>query len=243
MILLLTGCINPNGMTQTSLNNPKERRNQYENAIHYYLKKTHYQIVFTENSDIDISESFNDEIKSGRLECLSFSGNQDKIRGKGYGECEIIQYALDHSRIIRTSTHERIVKITGRLIIKNIKTILQTHQFLFSRSTTFCAINSNLSFTDSRLVVASEAFFRKLLKRKEFVNDSNGVFFEHILYQTIIEEKNIPFSPFIIMPIIEGYSGSTGHEYTNKKVNLSFLIKYLRYTLSLRHKFNNLYRH
>ena len=87
MILLLTGCINPAGMSYTTLINPEERKKQYVDAIHFYLSKTNYPIVFSENSGIDISYCFHDDIKSGRLEVLCFHGNQDKTRGKGYGEC------------------------------------------------------------------------------------------------------------------------------------------------------------
>ena len=72
MILLLTGCINPNGMSLTVLNNPKERQMQYEKAIQYYLLNTSYPIVFVENSGTNISSSFQDYIASGRIECLTF---------------------------------------------------------------------------------------------------------------------------------------------------------------------------
>ena len=49
MILLLTGCINPAGMSYTTLINPEERKKQYVDAIHFYLSKTNYPIVFSEN--------------------------------------------------------------------------------------------------------------------------------------------------------------------------------------------------
>ena len=120
MILLLTACINPNGMTMTALSDKEERREQYVKAINYYLKNTKFPIVFTENSGTDISTLFENAIKSGRLEYLSFDGNHAKERGKGYGECEIIQYALKNSTTIQSAKDKRIAKITGRLIIKNI---------------------------------------------------------------------------------------------------------------------------
>ena len=86
IVILLTGCIDPNGMTYTALNNIEERKTQYVNAIRFYLKQTNYPIVFSENSGTDISYLFQDFIDSGKLECLSFIGNQDKQKGKGYGE-------------------------------------------------------------------------------------------------------------------------------------------------------------
>jgi hypothetical protein len=243
MILLLTGCINPDGMTLTSLNNPEERKEQYKNAIRYYIAKTSFPIVFVENSGTDISVLFKDAILSGRMEYLTFFGNQNKNRGKGYGECEIIQYALNHSNIIKTTNDKRIVKITGRLIIKNLNIIIWTHQLLSTKSTTICAINSKLSFPDSRFIIASESFYRDFIKRKNTINDSKGVYFEHVLLQTIIEEKKYSFSPFYIMPIIDGISGSTGQKYENLPLHFTGIIKYFKYALSQRHKFKKLYRH
>ena len=242
MILLLTGCINPNGMTMTALSNQEERKKQYVEAIHFYLSNTRYPIVFSENSGTDISHLFKKEIQSGRLEYLSFSGNQNKEKGKGYGECEIIQYALNNSKIIHLAKDKRIAKITGRLIIRNINSIARVHSILFPQKTVFCAINSNLSFPDSRFIIAPECFFQTFLKSKETINDTQGYFFEHALCDTIKKEKQYPYSPFLLIPQIEGMSGSSGEIYQKEKTTISFAIKYFKYTYSQRSSFNRQYR-
>lgn len=243
MILLLTGCINPLGMSYTSLNDPKERERQYINAIRFYLTNTHYPIVFTENSGTDISPLFNDFIQSGRMEYLTFNGNQNKERGKGYGECEIIQYALNHSMLINSAKGKRITKITGRLIIRNIQTIIRWHTLFTSQYTTLCAINSDLSFPDSRIIIASKEFYNTFLKSKDRINDSSGYFFENALCDTIKKEKGFAFSPFFIMPYIKGMSGSTGKEYiVQTSSTIVFFHRYAKYALSQRRKFNKLYR-
>lgn len=243
MILLLTGCINPDGMAYTALSNKEERKRQYINAIKFYLTNTNYPIVFAENSGTDIGHLFTDDLKSSRLETLTFSGNKEKYRGKGYGECEIIQYALDHSSIICSNKNERIAKITGRLIISNIRTIVCLHQILSSKRTTLCAINSELSFPDSRIVIASKDFFRLFLKSKDKINDTQGYYFEHALCDSIKEEKQYPFSPFFIPPHIEGTSGSTGKDYCSEnKKGIKYFYKYFKYALSQRRQFYKLYR-
>ena len=242
MILLLTGCINPDGMAFTSLNNCKEREKQYVDAIQFYLSNTYYKIVFTENSGTDISFYFQDSIKSGRLEYLCFHGNQNKVRGKGYGECEIIQYAICHSTLINCACDKRIAKITGRLKVKNIKTIINIHTILFSKHTTLCAINSDLSFPDSRFIIAHIDFYQAFLKKKEEIDDSIGYYFEHALCDTIKTEKRFPFSPFFLMPYIEGMSGTKGEEYIEIKNTFSYTTKYARYAYSQRKKFNAEYR-
>ena len=242
MILLLTGCINPQGMTMTALSDKEERKEQYVKAINYYLENTKFPIVFAENSGTDISILFKNAIKSGRLEYLSFDGNHAKERGKGYGECEIIQYALRNSLTIRSAKDKRVAKITGRLIIKNINNIINIHNFFFSKQTVFCAINSNLSFPDSRFIIAPESFYYTFLKHKEGINDSLGQYFEHILCQTIKEEKQIQYSPFYIQPQIIGISGSDKRIYEEGNKSIIFIYKYARFATSQLFRFNKLYR-
>ena len=242
MILLLTGCINPNGMTMTALLDKEERKAQYIKAINYYLTETKFPIVFSENSGTDISNLFEDAIKSGRMEYLTFIGNHNKEKGKGYGECEIILHALRYSEIINSAKNKTIAKITGRLIIKNIKRIILTHSFLFSKKTIFCAINSDLSFPDSRFIIAPEDFYLTFLKSKDIINDSKGYYFEHALLDTIRKEKQYYYSPFFINPQIKGISGSTGECYPEKYSTLSFAYRYAKYSFSQLRKFNKLYR-
>lgn len=243
MILLLTGCINPNGMTMTILSNQEERKNQYINAIRFYLSNTNHQIVFAENSGTDISHIFHKAIESGKMEYLTFYGNKNKERGKGYGECEIIEYAIEHSKLIQTSKDLRIIKITGRLIVKNITNLIRWHRFLFSKRTVFCAINSDLSFPDSRFIIAPISFYKIFLHSKEKINDSEGYYFERALCDTLKKEKTFPFSPFLLMPQIEGVSGSTGEVYTKKHMSISFTIKYAKYAISLQRRFNKQFRY
>lgn len=242
MIILLTGCINPNGMTMTALSNQEERKRQYVEAIHFYLSNTSYQIVFSENSGTDISYLFKKEIISGRLEYLSFYGNQNKEKGKGYGECEIIQYALNNSKIIHYAKDRRIAKITGRLIIRNIKSIARVHCLLFPRNCVICAINSNLSFPDSRFIIAPKSFYHTFLQSKEVINDLQGYYFEHALCDTIKREKQFPYSPFLLMPQIEGMSGSSGEIYHKENLSFSFVINYFKFTYSQRCTFNRQFR-
>ena len=240
MILLLTGCINPLGMSYTSLTDTEERQRQYIKAIHYYLSHTTYPIVFTENSGTDISSRFKAYISSNRVEFLTFHGNHDKQRGKGYGECKIIEYALSHSQLIRNQQNKYIAKITGRLIVRNIVTIARLHTFLFPQQKVFCAINSDLSFPDSRLIMAPIAFYLKLLGKKDKINDKNGYFFEHALCDTLKEISSY-YSPFFICPQIEGMSGSTGEYYTEEPKSLSFHYRYAKFAFSQRRRFISTY--
>ena len=237
-VILLTGCINPDGMAYTALNNTEERKAQYVNAIRYYLNKTNYSVVFAENSGTDISFLFQDFIDSGRFECLSYMGNQNKEKGKGYGEAEIIEFAINNSRLIDEKSI--IAKITGRLIINNINRIIEP----LKKNTDFvsCQFHSDLKFADSRLVCATTAFYHHFLKYKEQINDSIGVYFEHILSSSVIN-SNMRYIPFPEEPMIIGTSGTTGDIYqTHKRTFKSFLL-FKCYSLSQVIRINNISSH
>lgn len=98
----MTACINPNKMAYTALQDWSVRRKQYCEALDYYLHATDYPIVFVENSGEDISPDYTEWIRKGRLEILTFEGNDfPRHLGKGYGEGIIVDYAISHSVSIR----------------------------------------------------------------------------------------------------------------------------------------------
>lgn len=222
-VILLTGCINPNGMPFTQLTDASERQKQYVDAIHYYFNNTDCKIVFCENSNTDISTLFKNE--QDRLEILTFAGNQDKQRGKGYGETEIIEYALHHSSFIQDGSI--IIKITGRLIITNICQILKSlkckHDFVT------CLFHSNLKFADSRIICGTTTFYKEFLKNKGCINDYKSIFFEHILASTVLE-SSVCFIPFAEEPLIRGISGTTGELYQEIKTSKKKAISYKCYS-------------
>lgn len=222
-VILLTGCINPNGMPFTKLTDANERQKQYINAIQFYIENTDCEIVFCENSNTDITPFFKDV--QNRLEVLTFPGNQDKQRGKGYGETEIIEYALLHSSYIQGACI--IIKITGRLIINNICPIIKSLKYKYDFVT--CLFHSNLTFADSRIICGTTAFYKEFLNNKEYLNDSEGIFFEHVLASTV-RDSSICFIPFSEKPMIIGSSGTTGELYHDVTTNKKEAIKYRYYS-------------
>jgi len=222
-VILLTGCINPNGMPFTQLTDISDRQKQYVDAIHFYINNTNCKIVFCENSNTDISTLFKNE--QDRLEILTFAGNQEKQRGKGYGETEIIEYALHHSSFIQDDSI--IIKITGRLIIINICPILKSLKYKHNFVT--CLFHSNLRFADSRIICGTTTFYKEFLKNKGCINDSEGIFFEHILASTVLE-SSVCFIPFSEEPLIRGISGTTGELYQEVKTNKKKAILYKGYS-------------
>lgn len=238
-ILLLTGCINPNGMPFTSLTNSSVRQVQYIHSINYYIHNTSFPIVFVENSNTDVSHIFHPSLLNSRIEFLTFCGNKKKDKGKGYGEAEIIEHALLYSKIIASTNKQCcIIKITGRLIIKNIKELICNHYPFQGHNNIVVSYNSDFSFADSRVIVAPFNFYIAFLKNKEQINDFNKIYFENVLSDSIKQVKEYHYYPFYSEPQIIGMSGSTGEEYLPYKNNHKRRIIYLIHATTLLLDFN-----
>lgn len=210
--LLLTACINPNGMAFTVLQNPDTRMRQYVGALQWYLKNTPYKIVFVENTNTYIGAAFQEYIENGRLEFVTFEGNNyPRELGKGYGEALIIREALSRSELLAHC--ERVVKVTGRLVVRNIVSLVNeaSEDDIFAST---CARTGNIC--RSFFFVSPKSFLADyFLPRQSAINDSANIFFEHVLHDALvcwIKDGN-RFHHFFRMVQVVGKSGSTGRDY------------------------------
>lgn len=234
-IILLTACINPGGMPFTVVSDATQRLNQYLLALQFYLQNTSCPIVFVDNSNMDKTPFLEYESQYGsRLEILSFDGNKVKTQGKGLGEMEIIEYALIHSKFNLLLDKHRIVKITGRLIVRNINSLLKCDKWhLYPYKSIVCHVNSDLTFADSRIFISLGSFMNLLVKQRKYLNDTKGIYFEHLLCQQIKQQKTFTFFPFITEPHFEGISGSTGIKYEKPNTSLLYKLRYLNFQMGV----------
>lgn len=226
-VILLTACISPNGMAFTALQDPKERERQYIDAVRFYADSTDYPIVFCNNSGENIAPNFLD--LKDRVEFLSFFGNDyDKNLGKGYGEYYILAYAFKNSQFIRQATN--LIKITGRLKVKNIQNQIRLSSFVFAFSSPYILV-SNLNdkdrFAHSECIVADKEFYEDYFLRENNINDSKCYYFEHQLYDSI---DRSPYQLFrYCIPLeIEGMSGTSGAVIERQNLSSLQKLQYLR---------------
>lgn len=237
-ILLLTACVNPNGMSFTKIQDTNLRLSEYISAIFWYLKNTSLPIVVCENTLYDFSNDFEDYLSSGRLELLCFNGNgYERSLGKGYGEALIIDYAIKHSKLITEKSI--IIKITGRIIINNIRDIIID-----------CNNQNNIYadafLIDGRMQAASRIFISPYLFLTNYflsnlssLNDSKYYYFEHLLYDSSKKWEIDKMGKFVEpkrVIIYTGISGSTGCS-----LSISY-IKIIRVYLSKKLKRIGIYR-
>lgn len=216
-LILLTGCINPMGMSFTKLQNPEVRRKQYIEAIKFYLTTTNNNIVFVENSGIDISGEFKE--LDTRLEIHTFSNNDyNKNLGKGYGEMIILDYAFKNSTLLQSASS--ICKITGRYKILNIVGILQSYHD--ANCEIMADLPKRLTYGDSRIFIAEKAFFLNfLLPSVDLVDDSKGIYFEHVLCRCVLYAlmEKYSYLPLKYKPRIVGQSGTDATNYDHSYWN------------------------
>ncbi len=228
VILLLTACINPNGMLYTAIQDTELRKKQYIESLTFYLTQTQYKIVFVENSNIDISHLYQKEISEGRLECITFNGNNfDRSLGKGFGEALILEYAFHHSKFIAQCHY--IVKITGRIIVENVLELMGS--CLLNKKRVYCELGLREKTALSVFFVAHKDFISLFLSKKDSINDSANCYFEKVLFQSILEWKKgvgHKYNHFYLPIRMRGVSGSTGmvYPYGNK---MKALVKYVLY--------------
>lgn len=228
--LLLTASINPavSDTPMTAIKLPEVRLLQYQQTLVQMIKSNCFdRIILCENTNYD--EEFKaarelSEAKGIQFEHLKFEGDYEKVHslGKGYGEGEIISYALNNSKLLEDSEH--FYKLTGRIQIGNIKQLMKDSlgKEVFIRN------KLNEDSVDTRLFNCSKVFFENHLSEayKE-VNDFNGNYLEKVYFK-----KLKPFADQIdsysSYPKFLGFAGSTGQAY-----NMSHL-KYFWYQLQLK---------
>lgn len=224
LILFLTGCINPNGMSYTVLQDPNARKNQYIDTIRFYLRKTNLKILFVENSGNDISEVFGKEIDNNRLEILTFYGNEyDRSLGKGYGEMLIMEYANQHSRFIKNT--DFVFKITGRYKILNINMFIKKYHEKQFVNDIIINLKPGLTWADSRFFGFKPNFLNDyLLSYKEIVNDRISINFENALAKAALDSitNDGDYGKFNIYPRYSAVIGTTGKKYNDSIIYWSY---------------------
>jgi len=225
MVLLLTGAIDIRNFNipSTKITDCKERLDQYLDSIDYAL--THYQsisdLVFCENTNFNFDYSYLHEkaVQYGKkLEILSFKGDYIRIQqnGKGYGEGEIIAYALNNSKLLSKS--ESFFKLTGRLVVKNMDQIITSSPL----SSYFIYHPKNIYKVSKDHI---ETFFYKsekklylnlLMNAYKEVDELRFQYLEHIFYERLYPIK---LKSFKLRPEISGLSGTAGDNYGSGNKN------------------------
>jgi len=212
--ILLTGCIVPNTDDVLAVKDINIRKNQYIEAIQWYIDNTPYHITFCENSDNDISSNFNKY--TDRVEFLTYKSNPVfPDLGKGYKEMEILEFAYKNSKFLKVC--DVIVKGTGRLILKNIVQIINSLKVEKHKDFISSWLSLKIRTTDRRFFMCSPSFLEYFLTYKKYINKHSN--FEDNLACSIYQRDTKKYK-FIYPSLwynIDGIGGGYGTIYNITK--------------------------
>lgn len=227
-VLLITGCVDaPVNQRYHTIIDVNERWKQYRKSIVWFIKNTPIHcIVFCENSGFfeerekererlcELAEEY------GKLyECLSFRGNGEMVIkiNKGYGEGEIIEYALNNSEILKNAA--TFCKVTGRVKVRNIDSVLYKMEYggnYFNRG-----IQHGRHSIDTRLYCCDIAFYRRNLqdiyKRLIMCQSIEGEFWN------VLKERKREWRSTFSYPDYDGLCGGSGKPYNINRLLITLL--------------------
>ena len=202
------------------------------------------RLVICDGSNYDLSGIARERFPDANIECLFFQNDADMVRlyGKGYGEGEIVNYAIANSAYLRESDY--FAKCTAKLWVDNFLDCVAGWNGSCLLKGYFADVFSfkptRFDYIDTRFYLVSKTFYSKYLSTTYLnVGGERGLSLEHC-FRDVIIENGIHKILFSVPPVICGVGGGTGTYYKN---NLKRRIKEsIRLRIARRNKsFNSLF--
>ncbi|MDT8991566.1 hypothetical protein RQP54_11905 [Curvibacter sp. APW13] len=219
--LLITSAVRPTGR-KVALNDESQRKHLTLLAIEKWLQiDTSLKIVICDGSDYDFSHEVKNLYPNALIECLHFKNSSEKVAlfGKGYGEGEITNYALDNSTFLKNS--ENFAKCTSKLWVRNFNTITKHWngkiqvEGVFKNIFRFKTIQK--MHIETKFYLANKYFYKQYLSESyKDVNEIRGLSLEHC-FSNSLDATELHYYMFNHPLLINGYSGSSG-EYLHKNI-------------------------
>lgn len=161
IVLLLTATVTP--QFNYMAHKPTERLEHYISAIKWYLENTPYKLVIGENSNYcQLCDTLDRKYRE-RVELISWQ-ETNTSRTFGYNEFLILKKVYQQSLFVKEA--KLIIKITGRLIVKNIKWHIRQLQ-LFSGDYIAADIHRSLVYIDSRFFAFTVSKYEEILAKED----------------------------------------------------------------------------
>ena len=180
------------------------------------------RMVLCDGSGYDFSGIVQRHFPQSRIECLFFENNKELVElyGKGYGEGEIIKYALRHSVFLQEA--DWFAKCTGKLWVDNFKSCLEEWNDLFLCKAFFANVFSlkktNFEYIDTRFYLVKKNFYLKYFAETHLkVGGPYGTSIEQN-FKAIVLENKLKRILFKSPPVIRGVGGGSGQYYRNKPI-------------------------
>lgn len=202
-------------------------------------------IVLCDGSGYDFSAVCAARFPGATIECLSFRNDAEAVSrfGKGYGEGEIVQYALQRSRMLGEA--HCFAKCTSKWWVENFVALVGEWNGVFKSSLRFKRKNSvrriEAAHVETLFYIVDKSFYLdRLLHVHRQVRDQEGHYLEHCFKDALIGSNAdaLRYS-FRRMPRILGVSGTSGkrHRGGYEALERAFKHSYRRLLVELNQRF------
>lgn len=182
----------------------------------------HNKYVLCDGSGFDFSPLVLEQFPGANIECIFFDNNPAliKVHGKGFGEGEIIRYALAHSNTLQES--QWFAKCTAKLWVDNFLECTKewNRKFLCQAffSNVFSLKRSRFEYIDTRFYLVDTHFYEAYLSRAHMdIGGTSGVSIEDRFLEIATREGLSGFL-FKTPPIVCGVGGGSGRYYKDSRV-------------------------
>ncbi len=201
----------------TQIRDPNNRIALTVRSIEKWLNiSNNLKIVICDGANYDFSSIIAKNFPSSDIECLHFNNDSESVAlyGKGYGEGEIIQYALENSVFLQKT--EYFTKCTAKLWVDNFfdclhfwnGTFLCDCDFSYGKNhklITFKSVDTSFYIVDKKY------YIKNFLSAHLHVREKQTYWLEHS-FKDIVIANNLAKFMLPVAPIVCGVSGTSGSE-------------------------------
>lgn len=207
--------------TGVTLKDTEERIRLALESVREWLKLDPTQpIVLCDGSNHDFSAAVSEQFPGATIECLPFENRQEMVRqyGRGYGEGEIVRYALHHSRLIAEAGC--FAKCTSKLWVANFRECAAAWNGKLLLKGVFRNVFSpfrptEFAYIDTRFYIASCDLYRQYFENAHLqIRKDDGHGLEEC-FRDIFLANHLGQVLLAVPPVICGVGGGTGTYYRN----------------------------
>jgi len=177
------------------------------------------RLVICDGSNYDFTGIILNRFPNANIECLFFQNDTRSVRiyGKGYGEGEIVNYAIANSVYLREFDY--FAKCTAKLWVDNFLDCFASWNGIFLCkgffSDVFSFKRTQFTYVDTRFYIVNKSFYLKYFASAYLkVGGEHGLSLEHCFRDVILANK-LKGIMFNLPPVICGVGGGSGTYYKN----------------------------
>lgn len=206
--LLITSGINVEATPFLKMRDAKSRLSAVINGVHQWQSiNEHQKIVIVDGTGFDLTCHFS----SSDIEILTYRNDQSLVEkyGKGAGEAQDVQYALQNSNFIFDTNH--FMKVTGKRWVTNIHQFKKSDIFTEFKCKPIVTNWLDLLYINTAFFSSTRTFYLKNFSDVHYeVDDFKGIALEQAMAQRIKNNK-IKGYCYSVIPELRGWDGSGNH--------------------------------